>query len=81
MTNGDQRYHAYQLLRELDILTSSIMNQVAYGRVGGPLWEEALLLQEKAFHEWMAYADTLTVSDIQEARLDAIKARGVESQE
>jgi hypothetical protein len=81
MPNGDQRYHAYQLLRELDRLTSSMMNQVAYGRVGGCLWDEALLLQRKAFNEWVAYADTLSVADIQETQLDAIKARGVGSQE
>jgi hypothetical protein len=81
MPNGDKRYHAYQLLRELDRLTSSMMNQVAYGRVGGSLWEEALLLQRKAFNEWMAYADTLSVADVQETQLDAIRVRKVENQE
>ncbi|WP_426427344.1 hypothetical protein [Pseudomonas palmensis] len=81
MSNGDQRYHAYQLLRELDMLTSSIMNQVAYGRVGGPLWEEALLLQQQAFLDWLTYADTLIFSVDQVSSLDASKDRGVESQE
>ena len=59
MPNSDKRYRAYQLLRELDATTSSIMNQVAYSRIGGPQWEEALNAQRKAFEDWTVYASTL----------------------
>ena len=59
MSKGDDRYRAYQLLRELDAATSSIMNQVAYSRLGGPQWDEALIVQRMAFEGWAAYASTL----------------------
>lgn len=61
MPNNDERYRAYQLLRELDAATSSIMNQVAYSRIGGPQWDEALIAQSKAFEDWTTYASTLVV--------------------
>lgn len=61
MPDSDQRYRAYHLLRELDAATSSIMNQVAYSRIGGPQWDEALIAQRKAFENWTAYASTLVV--------------------
>ncbi|MEN5038213.1 hypothetical protein [Pseudomonas sp. TWI929] len=61
MPNSDKRYRAYQLLRELDAATSSIMNQVAYSRIGGPQWDEALIAQRKAFEDWTTYASTLVV--------------------
>lgn len=64
MPNSDQKYRAYQLLRQLDTATSSIMNQVAYGQIGGPLWGEALLVQQKAFDDWADYAKTLATLEI-----------------
>lgn len=60
MPDSDKRYRAYQLLRELDAATSSIMNQVAYSRIGGSHWDEALIAQRKAFEDWMDFARTIS---------------------
>lgn len=55
----DKRFAAYQLLIELDAITSSIMNQVAYGRIGDPAWKEAQALHREVFEKWMSFAATL----------------------
>jgi hypothetical protein len=60
MLNADQRYRAYQLLRELDKTTSSLMNRVAYSHAGKQSWEEDLQSQRAAFEEWMAFAKTIS---------------------
>lgn len=60
MLNADQRYRAYQLLRELDKTTSSLMNRVAYNHAGKQSWEEDLQSQRAAFEEWMAFANTIS---------------------
>lgn len=70
MPNSDKRYRAYQLLRELDATTSSLMNQVAYSRIGGPQWDEALIAQRKAFEDWATYASTLDVSAMKDRSAD-----------
>ncbi|WP_156675987.1 hypothetical protein [Pseudomonas sp. Leaf58] len=60
MPDIEKRYRAYKLLRELDSLTSTIMNQVAYGRLGGPEWEAACDAHRAAFSAWIEFADSLT---------------------
>lgn len=70
MPNSDKRYRAYQLLRDLDAATSSLMNQVAYSRIGGPQWDEALIAQRKAFEDWKTYASTLEVSATKDPSVD-----------
>ncbi|EKT4520990.1 hypothetical protein QEM13_000182 [Pseudomonas putida] len=59
MPEREKRYRAYHLLRELDALTSSTMNQVAYGRVGGPEWKGMCQAHRNAFEEWMTFAESL----------------------
>lgn len=60
MPKSDERYIAYQLLRELDAITSSIMAQVAYGRFGDPAWLAAQVAHREAFEKWMLHAATLS---------------------
>jgi hypothetical protein len=60
MPDIEKRYRAYKLLRELDALTSTTMNQVAYGRLGGPEWQAACDAHRAAFNAWMEFADSLT---------------------
>lgn len=60
MPKSDERYIAYQLLRELDAITSSIMAQVAYGRFGNPAWLAAQVAHREAFEKWMLHAATLS---------------------
>jgi hypothetical protein len=60
MLDSDQRYRAYQLLRELDRSTSSLMNRVAYSSSGSLSWEEELANQLKSFEEWMKFAMTIS---------------------
>lgn len=55
----DERYIAYQLLRELDAITSTIMSQVAYGRFRDSSWEAAQIAHREAFEKWMRHAATL----------------------
>lgn len=55
----DERYIAYQLLRELDAITSSIMSQVAYGRFRDESWQAAQVAHREAFERWMQHAATL----------------------
>jgi hypothetical protein len=59
MPEREKRYRAYHLLRELDSLTSSTMNQIAYGRVGGAEWKGMCQAHRKAFEDWMAFAESL----------------------
>ncbi len=80
MPYSDQRYRAYQLLRELDASTSIVMNEVAYGRIGGPSWEEAVLLQQKAFKDWIDFAETLIMPDIQASSLVYSEDQGLQDQ-
>ncbi len=63
MPDIEKRYRAYKLLRELDSLTSSTMNQVAYGRLGGPAWKAACEAHRAAFEQWITYAESLNVPD------------------
>ncbi|MEJ5863543.1 hypothetical protein [Pseudomonas farsensis] len=60
MLDSEKRYRAYKLLRELDSLTSSTMNQVAYGHFGGSEWVEACVAHRAAFHEWIMFAESLS---------------------
>ncbi|QXI46119.1 MULTISPECIES: hypothetical protein [Pseudomonas] len=60
----DKRFAAYQLLRELDAITSSIMNQVAYGRIGDPSWKEAQAHHREVFEKWMSFAATLNPPEL-----------------
>ncbi len=59
MPENEQRYKAYKLLRDLDSLTSLTMNQVAYGRLGGPEWKATIDAQRAAFEQWVLYAESL----------------------
>ncbi|MCE0965626.1 hypothetical protein H0H12_12800 [Pseudomonas putida] len=59
MLNADQRYRAYQLLKELDKSTAALMNRVAYSHGGKICWEEDLEAQRKAFREWIDFAVTI----------------------
>lgn len=59
MLNADQRYRAYQLLKELDKSTAALMNRVAYSHGGKICWEEDLETQRKAFQEWIDFAVTI----------------------
>lgn len=60
MPDSENRYRAYRLLRELDSLTSDTMNQVAYGRLGGPEWQAACAAHRAAFEQWISFAESLT---------------------
>ena len=60
----DKKFAAYQLLRELDAVTSSIMSQVAYGRMGELSWVETQALHREAFEKWMRFAATLDSPDL-----------------
>lgn len=60
MSHSEDRYRAYKLLRELDSLTSSTMNQVAYGRLGGAEWDQMCRFHRKVFEEWILFAETLS---------------------
>ncbi|MEN8639648.1 hypothetical protein [Pseudomonas sichuanensis] len=80
MPYSDQRYRAYQLLRELDASTSIVMNEVAYGRIGGPCWGEAVLQQQKAFKDWIDYAETLVMPEIQPCSLVQSEDQGLQDQ-
>lgn len=59
MLTADQKYRAYQLLKELDKSTASLMNQVAYSHGDKICWEEDLEAQRKAFQEWIDFAVTI----------------------
>jgi len=59
MPDNERRYQAYQLLRELDSMTSTMMNQVAYGHVDGEEWRELCNAHRQAFEDWMCFAETL----------------------
>jgi hypothetical protein len=59
MPQSDERYIAYQLLRELEAITSSIMAQVAYGRFRDAAWLAAQVAHREAFEKWMLHAATL----------------------
>ncbi|WP_414155984.1 hypothetical protein [Pseudomonas sp. BNK-44-a] len=60
MPERESRYRAYKLLRELDSLTSSTMNQVAYGRLGGPSWQAMCEAHRAAFNQWIEFAESLS---------------------
>ncbi|MBS3185321.1 hypothetical protein ACLPJF_18680 [Pseudomonas vlassakiae] len=59
MPERERRYRAYTLLRELDSLVSSTMNQVAYGRLGGPDWQAMCEAHRSAFKQWIEFAESL----------------------
>lgn len=63
MPDKERRYQAYQLLRELDSVTSTMMNQVAYGHVGGEEWRDLYDAHRQAFEAWMCFAETLLKAD------------------
>lgn len=60
MPESEKRYRAYKLLRELDSLTSETMNQVAYGRLGGPEWQAMCDAHRLAFAQWIEFAESLS---------------------
>lgn len=60
MLNADQKYRAYQLLKELDKTTSLLMNRVAYSHGAKFCWSEDLESQRKAFEDWMHFARTIS---------------------
>ena len=60
----EKKFAAYQLLRELDAVTSSIMNQVVYGRMGDLSWKETQALHREIFEKWMRFAATLDSPDL-----------------
>lgn len=60
----EKKFAAYQLLRELDAVTSSIMNQVVYGRMGDLSWKETQALHRDIFEKWMSFAATLDSPDL-----------------
>lgn len=60
MLDSDQKYRAYQLLRELDKSTSTLMNRVAYSNGEKLCWNKELEAQRKAFEEWMNFAATIS---------------------
>ena len=59
MPDIERRYRAYKLLRELDSLTSTTMNQVAYGRLGGQEWRAACAAHRAAFEQLIEFAESL----------------------
>ncbi|MBC3493584.1 hypothetical protein [Pseudomonas taiwanensis] len=58
MLTADQRYRAYQLLKELDKSTASLMNRVAYSQGEKMGWDEDLKAQRRAFEEWISFAES-----------------------
>ncbi|HCV40313.1 MAG TPA: hypothetical protein DGQ94_16680 [Pseudomonas sp.] len=70
MPDIEKRYCAYKLLRELDSLTSTTMNQVAYGRLGGAEWQAACDAHRAAFNAWIEFADSLTEEAIEGGMID-----------
>lgn len=69
MPERERRYRAYKLLRELDSLISTTMNQVAYGRLGGPDWQAMCEAHRAAFKQWIEFAESLpSASEADERR-------------
>ncbi|RCL28576.1 hypothetical protein C6A77_05640 [Pseudomonas sp. AFG_SD02_1510_Pfu_092] len=67
----EKKFTAYQLLRELDAVTSSIMNQIAYGRIGSLSWKETQALHREIFEKWMSFAATLDSPDLHNLGIEA----------
>lgn len=59
MPEKENRYIAYQKLRVLDSLTSSIMRKVAYGYLDGEALRELCTAQREAFEEWIRHAESM----------------------
>lgn len=60
MLSAEQKYRAYQLLRELDKTTSSLMNRVAYNYVEKLSLEAELRSQRQAFDEWVDFIKSIS---------------------
>ena len=56
MTTPDEfRFHAHELILELDAATTEMMKLISAHQMSGPEWDSATRLQHDAYERWMSY--------------------------
>jgi hypothetical protein len=56
MTNTDDfRFHAHELIVDLDAATTEMMKLISAHQLSGPEWERVTQWQHEAYERWMTY--------------------------
>ncbi|MFJ7281920.1 hypothetical protein [Pseudomonas sp. NPDC099000] len=54
-TTDDFRFHAHELIVDLDAATTEMMKLISAHQLNGPEWERVTQWQHEAYERWMTY--------------------------
>ncbi|WP_338922915.1 hypothetical protein V0M98_12405 [Pseudomonas silesiensis] len=54
-TTDDFRFHAHELIVDLDAATTEMMKLISAHQMSGPEWERVSQWQHDAYERWMTY--------------------------
>lgn len=62
-TTDDFRFHAHELIVDLDAATSEMMTLISAHQLSGPEWDRVTQWQHEAYERWMAYLNGRSYPD------------------
>ncbi|MGE8185901.1 hypothetical protein [Pseudomonas sp. NPDC086278] len=62
-TTDDFRFHAHQLVVDLDAATTEMMMLISAHQMSGPEWERVTQWQHEAYERWMTYLNERSYPD------------------
>lgn len=62
-TTDDFRFHAHELIVDLDAATTEMMMLISARQLSGPEWERVTQRQHDAYERWMKYLNERTYPD------------------
>lgn len=62
-TTDDFRFHAHELIVDLDAATTEMMKLICAHQLSGPEWERVSQWQHDAYERWMAYLNARSYPD------------------
>lgn len=64
MSNTDDfRFHAHELIVDLDAATTEMMKLISAHQLSGPEWERVTQWQHEAYERWMTYLNKRSYPD------------------
>lgn len=62
-TTDDFRFHAHELIVDLDAATTEMMMLISAHQLSGPEWERVNQWQHEAYERWMTYLNERSYPD------------------
>lgn len=59
----DFRFHAHELMVDLDAATTEMMKLISAHQLSGPEWERVTQWQHEAYERWMSYLNERSYPD------------------